>query len=1028
MLAATLEQKADDVAFFDQLECFFETLRAQGLVVDIEQRVRLNGLLLRLSAEQRLPKDPVKLRRLITPVLAGSPAEQTLCDDTFNTVFARGDSPLRDGSGRKDLANPNNEGRLRNWNRLAWLARGWMGAATAVTAAGLIYFVITHLPLHDRQIQSELQSPRSVPTAILDIDWLKNYPIEELDPPRQSPWNRTWRWYYTEYTPTKWTALLLPWVMLLGFLAWLYYRMLAYLLRERAKQNLRLLDWRVGNTEARFGDRKLLGELQPLRRLARAHILVLDPNRTALASAEAAGLLKPQFSELAVPTNFVAFIDRRSLRDHLADYNGEVVRTMRDAGLSIEILEFNADPTLSYFVRTGEFVRLDAVIQRFPDSILVIFAAAEQLIDPTRRRVLPVALALKDARRAILLTPNSEGTETALEEQLARELGLVILRTTPASVSKLILLLLGIGRKDGANTRLVESNLGAGVEALADFVAERPGRWMQQVEPPKHDRYRLQALLRQALGAAGLRWLAATTVYPELRWPLTLALKSAVGGGTRNALDSELLAVSQLPWFRGGWMPDWTRNLLQRTLTKHEQTRVRRVILEAIGLGHRQSGRQAEDLQIRLAKHGELLNDRVKADRIMLDYLLPALRSSPRLFALPESWAGRLVRKRLRRLAGTATAAVLMTVCLSAVALSLLPIDECDLLASSDNDNLRVGPAMQDRALRTFFADKAVVACQTAIEKEPNNGRFWLGKARALANIDPIRALESARTSASLKHPAGFNALGAFYTDNPNIVVPDLDRAQEYFDTAIKLGNSLSLRNSSVLARKRGDKRREFELLKEYLNSGGSQLSDLALFYRNGGFDFVDKHPDKYIEILELGVKRHDGFSASQLGYEYDVGGYVPKDVIRASQLYESAIRWAVRPAAASNLASSYRLKAEDLEKDEAERILERATYFAIFAAKFGYTDELFRLVETGNARFKEGFGPPASFAPETLIERGAEAGDARLQFLLAKHLEKKANENEKGTDIAEAIAWYRKSAAGGNENAVLALKRLKAE
>jgi hypothetical protein len=79
MDAATSEQRSDDFLFFERLDGFLETLEAQGLVVDIEQRVRLSGFLLQLSLQQRFPQDLAKLCCLITPILAGSSKEQALC-------------------------------------------------------------------------------------------------------------------------------------------------------------------------------------------------------------------------------------------------------------------------------------------------------------------------------------------------------------------------------------------------------------------------------------------------------------------------------------------------------------------------------------------------------------------------------------------------------------------------------------------------------------------------------------------------------------------------------------------------------------------------------------------------------------------------------------------------------------------------------------------------------------------------------------------------------------------------------------
>jgi hypothetical protein len=85
------------------------------------------------------------------------------------------------------------------------------------------------------------------------------------------------------------------------------------------------------------------------------------------------GYLQPRFRQIDVPTDFVALIDRRSSRDHLASYNLEVVRSLRNAGLVVETLEFDHDPSLCHFVRTGEFVRLDIMgwtSPAFPPALL----------------------------------------------------------------------------------------------------------------------------------------------------------------------------------------------------------------------------------------------------------------------------------------------------------------------------------------------------------------------------------------------------------------------------------------------------------------------------------------------------------------------------------------------------------------------------------------------------------------------------------------------------------------------------------
>jgi hypothetical protein len=104
------------------------------------------------------------------------------------------------------------------------------------------------------------------------IEWIEKYPIDEFDPPHQRPWNRSLRWYYTEYGAEKWLALLLPWVGYLVFLIFLYSQLIAYLRRSALKQDLKSLSWRFNDVRPRFGSRKLIGELQPLRKLACAFL------------------------------------------------------------------------------------------------------------------------------------------------------------------------------------------------------------------------------------------------------------------------------------------------------------------------------------------------------------------------------------------------------------------------------------------------------------------------------------------------------------------------------------------------------------------------------------------------------------------------------------------------------------------------------------------------------------------------------------------------------------------------------------
>ena len=99
-------------------------------------------------------------------------------------------------------------------------------------------------------------------------------------------------------------------------------------------------------------------------------------------------------------------------------------------------------------------------------------------------------------------------------------------------------------------------------------------------------------------------------------WVVRLETDEAVQ--TRAVLDAELLAILRLPWFRSGWMPDWARNLLVRTLSGEERSLVRSIIGRALDSG-RGPTHADEDIRISPTDHERGRNAPVKIDGITLD-------------------------------------------------------------------------------------------------------------------------------------------------------------------------------------------------------------------------------------------------------------------------------------------------------------------------------------------------------------------------------------------------------------------------
>src|SRR6516225_1630617 len=74
--------------------------------------------------------------------------------------------------------------------------------------------------------------------------------------------------------------------------------------------------------------------------------------------------------------------------------------------------------------------------------------------------------------------------------------------------------------------------------------------------------------LQDGLGTFGYQWLCACAVYPGLRLPITSYLGAELARSVDRDVpdEAEHMALSRLPWFRVGWMPEALRLRLLRDL------------------------------------------------------------------------------------------------------------------------------------------------------------------------------------------------------------------------------------------------------------------------------------------------------------------------------------------------------------------------------------------------------------------------------------------------------------------------------
>jgi hypothetical protein len=116
--------------------------------------------------------------------------------------------------------------------------------------------------------------------------------------------------------------------------------------------------------------------------------------------------------------------------------------------------------------------------------------------------------------------------------------------------------------------------------AYPPLIGGNETRWLDRNPPPDGTVRQLLRQLHGYLGPSGYVWLSACAIYPQISWPITLALNDllvepADAVGSRRALVEQLPAICRLPWFRYGYMPDWLRRVCIASLPQTVERAVR---------------------------------------------------------------------------------------------------------------------------------------------------------------------------------------------------------------------------------------------------------------------------------------------------------------------------------------------------------------------------------------------------------------------------------------------------------------------
>ncbi len=1022
------EDRALSPEYHLALATYLARLRAAGLGISDEQEAQLFKLLAWMESHGSPPQRITEFASAVTPILAGTPQQQTLCQEMALAVFGDGSQQNPREHQIKETVPERKQvlSRLLAHSPPAWIFVALFLIVVAISGAS---YYFGNRPLAGQDITID-RTPTIEYGNTQGIDWIYEITIKELEPPEQSWRNRTFRWYYTEYDLTKWAAVLGPWLLCAFAMSALIWAMLAHLQRQRVRHNVSDLPYTFRGDRPSFGDRALIGDLQPLRITPRVHVAEFDGEASVDATARAGGIPSAVFKDRVIPVEFITLVDRRAPRDHFAAFGDVFFESLLSAGIRTERFYFNTSPTVLTNARTGQSERVKVILDGLPGSVILVFLTEDEIFDPMTGAARSWIADIAEHGSVFLFVPESQAGQPQMRAAIPP--GVHVLPASSAGLRRLVDALTDSPRKLDLAITLHP------LDRLFSHLSERRGRWMQSAPVPRQDAEALIHDIERAAGREGLQLIAATSVYPELRWPMTLRLRDRLSGAPRRPaqLDADLLRIVQLPWFRSGWMPQWLRARLIKRLSGSLSDRIRRVIFEAMGFGG-QNARDGRSLGL-LRENSERTpaDDRSRSDQLMLRYLMAGERIPGHIFTLPREIAHKISRRPLRNIALASIVSAFLAVCASFSTLASLPIDNCDLWGSSLFAPDRVGPGWDARQMkRNGYLEQVIEACRQATQAHPNNRRFWYQYVRArlsrqlLSSEDKQTLMSQLELLAAQNYAPALNELGYHYAENSPLKLPqDWLKALEYHRRAFEAGSIEALTNMAVEYRRINRDNQNYieeqkKILKMHYDYGGVNLWEYARRYKDGS-DGFEKNTSRYKEILVEGARRGDGQSAAMVGYLYDVGQLgcsgseeCSPDRWNANRYYRLAIDLQGNPEAALNLAINYRHgQGTDLDANN-------AFYWAVFAARQGNAQAAELIVdlvaEADDKTLKE-WGVERAIIRSRLktMADSAEEGSYRAQYLLGRYLE---SINEKD----EARRYYDMSAKSNYAPAIEALKRL---
>ncbi len=493
---------------FDILD-LLSFLRGGDFPFGTGETLRVVMLFERLREQGREPRSPAAVAMWASPILCTSHRQQLLLRERVAAFVARADHTPR--------ASPAPAGRRRlgRWRKLNWTI---LAVSFAIGLVAWSLYDPTGTPV-----------PTQIPDTIRQLGSLG--------------------------------APLIGASLLAGLAPFLWWLAILQLRRQRrpvlARRQFEGGSATALSTEASglvaFGRGELSRAIQGWRTHRRLQSTQIDAKSSVSATIAASG--RPVLVSRWRPTlpEYPIVVEAASTRDHLVELGRSLSRRLREENVDHALFFSGADPR---WLRDADDIptTLADVAARYRQDVLIFLGDGETLLDG-RRGGWRDSLALEEWHTVVLLTPVAQSRWSHRERGLA-EAGVLVLPATPKGIAQLGDFL----RAEGMRLAPALDRAPTAPGILKAHGRNAPELHLDTAPPPDRREAIVNALALE-ISPNAFELVSVLAAFPELRPDLTSFVAGRLKSPRGNPLigEADLAAISALPWFRNGRMPDWLR-------------------------------------------------------------------------------------------------------------------------------------------------------------------------------------------------------------------------------------------------------------------------------------------------------------------------------------------------------------------------------------------------------------------------------------------------------------------------------------